>query len=92
MEVGQLAVEAGPFHWGRRGIPGDRAHEDRGAAAADGDDGGGQSVGFDVIFDGGDEDGVFEDGDDDASGGQVGDDFIVLFVFFLRSGVKWLSS
>jgi hypothetical protein len=74
-KVGEFAGQVGDRGTGGGGEPVDGAEEDAHAFGGNGDDEGQLGGGFDLILDGADGDGVLEDGDENAAGGEIGDDF-----------------
>jgi hypothetical protein len=73
--MGKLPVYPSNLLLRRRRLPIDRAEKNFNAIRSDRDRRGNVRLNLDGILDGGDDDGVFHDSDNDAAGGEVGDEF-----------------
>src|ERR1700691_202925 len=86
VEMGQFGVEACQLKQRRGRKPVHGAEQDAGASAVHLDRSGRMGLRLDLVFNGADEDGVFDHGDDNATGGEVYDDFLGGHILNLLGG------
>src|ERR1700733_13430182 len=86
VQVGQFGIEACQLKQRRGRKPVDGAQQNAGASAVHLDGSGRMGLRLDLVFDGADEDGVFDYGDDNATGGEVHDDFLGGHILNLLGG------
>src|SRR6202167_6639851 len=86
VEMGQFGVEACQLKQRRGRKPVHGAEQDAGASAVHLDRSGRMGLRLDLVFKGADQDGVFDYGDDNATGGEVYDDFLGGHILNLLGG------